>query len=91
MHELRGSHVARAILEYLCKHPQAQDTLPGIAQWWLDEEKIKTRTVTIREALHELVAGGFVLAQRGKDSQVHYRINKQRLNEIEALLEQKLG
>jgi hypothetical protein len=88
MHELRRSHVARAILDYLCKHPDAQDTVSGIAQWWLAEEKMKTRTVTIEEALNELIASGFVLTRRGKDSQIHYRINEQRLNDIEMLLKQ---
>ena len=88
MHELSRSHVARAILDYLCKHPDAQDTLSGIAQWWLAEEKMKTRTVTIEEALNELIVGGFVLTRRGKDSQIRYRINEQRLNDIEVLLKQ---
>ena len=88
MHELRRSHTARAILDYLRKHPDAQDTLSGIAQWWLAEEKMKKRTVTITEALNELIVGGFVLTRRGKDSQIHYRLNERRLNDIEVLLKQ---
>ena len=88
MHELSRSRVARAILDYLCKHPDAQDTLSGIAQWWLAEEKRRTRTVAIEEALNELIVGGFVVTRRGKDSQIHYRINEQRLNDIEVLLKQ---
>jgi len=91
MYELRRSHVARAILGYLCKHPDAQDTIAGIAQWWLAEQKMKTRTVTIKEALAVLIVRGFVLTRKGTDSQIHYRINELRLKEIEVLLKQRLG
>jgi hypothetical protein len=88
MHEQTRSQVARAILDYFHKHPDAQDTLSGIAQWWLTDEKVKARKVTIQAALDELIARGFVLAHKGKDSQIRYRMNEQRLNDIEALLDQ---
>ncbi len=88
MYEVRRSLVARAILEYACKNPDAQDTISGIAEWWLTEEKIKARVATIKGALNDLVAKGLILRHRGKDSQVHYRINARRLKEIEAVLRQ---
>jgi predicted nuclease with TOPRIM domain len=88
MYGLTRSQVARAILDYLYLHPDAQDTLAGIAQWWLADDKLKTRTVTIKEALDELIEKGFVLAQEGKDLQIRYRMNEQRLKDIEALLTQ---
>ncbi len=87
MHGLTRSQVARAILDYLHQHPDAQDTLAGIAEWWLAAE-VKTRTVTIKEALDELIEKGFVLAQKGKDLQIRYRMNEQRLDDIEQLLKQ---
>jgi len=31
------------ILEYLRKHPEASDTLEGIAEWWLLNQRIPTR------------------------------------------------
>lgn len=88
MHGLTRSQVARAILDYLHQHPDAQDTLGGIAEWWLADDKVKTRTVTIKEALDELIENGFVFAQKGKDLQIRYRMNEQRLNDIETLLKQ---
>lgn len=88
MHGLTRSQVARAILEYLHQHPDAQDTLGGIAEWWLADDKVKTRTVTIKEALDELIEKGFVLAQKGKDLQIRYRMNEQRVRDIEAVLKQ---
>lgn len=32
--------IARRIMNYLRKHPDARDTLEGIAKWWLGFEKI---------------------------------------------------
>jgi hypothetical protein len=89
MHGETRSQVARAIMDYFCKHPDAQDTLSGIAEWWLADEKVKTRTATIKEELDKLIAEGFVLAHKGTDSQIRYRVNEQRLKDIEALLDQK--
>ena len=88
MHVLTRSQAARAILDYLYRHPDAQDTLAGISEWWLADDKVKTRTLTIKEALDELIEKKFVLAQKGKDLQIHYRMNDQRLKDIEALLKQ---
>jgi hypothetical protein len=77
MYETRRSRVEKAILEYLRKHPAAQDTLDGIAEWWLPEENVKTRTATVEAALSQLVAKGLVNARRGTDSKIHYRIEDQ--------------
>jgi Fe2+ or Zn2+ uptake regulation protein len=82
----KRSETAQAILEYLHEHPDAQDTLAGIAEWWLPEEKTKARLAIVKAALHQLAAEGLVLERRSKDSQTHYRINGQRLQEIEKLV-----
>lgn len=86
MNEMRRSHIAQAILDYLLEHPDAQDTLAGIAEWWLPEEKKVTRSAIVKEALDHLVAKALVLERKGKDLQIHYRINSQRLKEIERLV-----
>ncbi len=89
MYERRRSHVARAILDYLRKHPDAQDTLAGITQWWLPDQRIKTRTAIVKQALTDLVGRGFVLVRKRTDAQLHYRINGHRLKEIESFLRRK--
>jgi hypothetical protein len=86
MYEVKRSIVARAILDYLRKHPDAQDTVDGITEWWLPEEKIKSGAAIVREALNGLVEEGLVLERKGKDSQIHYRINRRKAKEIAALL-----
>lgn len=35
---LERDPVALAIVGYLSRHPQAMDTAPGIAQWWIRRE-----------------------------------------------------
>ena len=83
MDEDKRSNIARAILEYLLEHPDAQDTLAGIAEWWLPDEKTKTRLAIVKDALDQLAGEGLVLERQGKDSQTHYRINGQRLQQIQ--------
>lgn len=88
MREIRRSQIARAILEYVRQNPEAQDTLAGITQWWLPEE-MRTRRALVRDALRDLVANGLILEHKGKDAQVHYRINGSKLKEIEEYLRDK--
>jgi hypothetical protein len=89
MAEPRQQHVAQAVLAYLIDHPHAHDTLAGIAEWWLLEQQIKTQTAVIKEALADLVSEGLLLELKGKDSQIHYRINNQKSEEVHRWLKQK--
>jgi Fe2+ or Zn2+ uptake regulation protein len=79
----RPSRVAQAILDYLRKHPDAQDTLAGIAEWWLPQDDINNRTATVKEALDELAAAGLISEHEGKDAQISYRITKQGLQDLD--------
>jgi len=84
MSKERRAQVSRAILNYLLEHPDAQDTLMGIAEWWLLDEKTKAGLAIVKDALDQLVANGFVIERQAPDLQTHYyRINRRRLKEIE--------
>lgn len=74
MHEAILSETAQAILDYLRRNPEAQDTLEGISLWWLPEQHHRTRVATIKEALQELIDAEFISEHRGKDAQISYRI-----------------
>ena len=65
--------VAGEILSYLGKHPQASDTLEGIVEWWLLQQKIEYQTKVVRDALAELIKRGFLVKEVTKDSRVRYR------------------
>lgn len=89
MSEAGRSHLARAILEYLWKHPDAQDTVAGISQWWLSEESLSSPDTIIKDALADLVAAGLILEREGKDSQIHYSINRRTLQRVRAFLKRE--
>lgn len=74
------------ILAYLVEHPEAQDTLDGIVEWWLLERTIKFKATQIRKSITELVAKGLVIEHRGRDSQIRYRINQNKFEEIQRLI-----
>lgn len=64
---------ARRILEYLAAHRNSQDTVEGIAEWWmLDRDLVRTLGET-RQALAELVELGLVEAV-GHGQSVRYRL-----------------
>jgi hypothetical protein len=76
--EIRRSRIARAILKYLCCHPAAQDTLPGIVDWWLPQQQIRSNPAMVQRTIDELAARGFVLQHRAIDARIHYRLNRRK-------------
>jgi Fe2+ or Zn2+ uptake regulation protein len=85
------SEFTHEILEYWVDHPDAQDTLNGIVQWWLLDRRIRYQREQVREALAELVRQELVVEVRSPDSQSRYRINQSKLKEIEAWIRSKTG
>jgi len=83
------SEITREILAYLLEHPDAQDTIDGIVEWWLLKQKIKYQTKMVREALEELINKGFILEKKKGDSQVHYEINQSKHEGIRILLNKR--
>lgn len=81
------SQIAYKILAYLAEHPEAQDTLEGIVEWWLLEQQIKHQTAKVKKVLTELVAEGLILERKG-DLRTYYRINRRKYKKIRALLKQ---
>jgi hypothetical protein len=78
--------VARDILTYLLSHADAEDTIDGIVDWWLLEEKIRHRKNEVQGVLDDLVAKTLITTRESKDSRVRYRINNRKMNEIRDLL-----
>ncbi|HJV48065.1 MAG TPA: hypothetical protein VJ549_02200 [Geothrix sp.] len=50
------SELCRGILDYLRAHPEAADSLEGIASWWLPASGYSAPTEAVQEALALLVA-----------------------------------
>jgi hypothetical protein len=80
------SEIAYHILAYLHANPDAQDTLEGIVEWWLLEQKIRRQTESVKRALADLTERGLIVSKLGTDSRVHYSIERRKQEEIESLL-----
>ena len=52
--------IARDILAYLHSHPQASDTLAGIAQWWLMRQRVSESTQVVQRVLERLRDQGLI-------------------------------
>lgn len=81
----RASRIAAEVASYLLEHPDAQDTLEGITDWWLMERRIREQSALVKAAIAELVSRGLVLEERREGLEPRYRINRERYGEIVAL------
>ena len=45
------SEIAKEIMDYLTKNPDAADTLEAVTEWWLLEQKIEYESTKVKEAL----------------------------------------
>lgn len=78
--------LANQLLVYLTDNPDAQDTLEGIIEWWLVQQRIEYEMGRVKDALSWLVSSGFVIESKARDTRVFYRVNKGKIEEIEKLI-----
>lgn len=80
------SQIARAILAYLADHPDAQDTLEGIAQSWLHDQGKKYKPTMVQEVVKDLVLEGTILETKIPGSQTLYRFNLAKRNRMKEMM-----
>lgn len=83
-HDIRHlglSGVARDILAYLEKNADARDTLEGVAEWWLLDQKVDRELERVEAALEKLVEADLVEARRTADGRLHYLAKKGRTSD----------
>jgi Fe2+ or Zn2+ uptake regulation protein len=73
------------ILAYLLANPDAGDTLEGIVEWWLLNQRIGFEIQTVSQAVAKLVADGLIVEQKISNSRVIYRANRTSGN-VQAIL-----
>jgi len=83
------SKIAREILTYLRKHPEAQDTLAGIMRGWLHEQGSTYTPAMVQEVVKDLVLEGTILESRITGSDTIYRLNLARQNRLRELAKKK--
>ena len=71
------------ILAHLVAHPDSEETLEGIAEWWLLERSIERRLEEVRTALEGLVAEGLLERRSRAGSTPRYRIRDEAKSEVE--------
>lgn len=68
--------IEHAVLAYLHQHPQAADTLRGIVNWWLPQQRYESNRQRIEQVLARLVEQGLVRRDTLPDGEVLYTLNK---------------
>jgi hypothetical protein len=72
-----------AVKQYLAEHPEAMDTIEGIAEWWLMRQQIRIEMEALISALNRLTDDG-VLERIDSGGEARYRLKKNRLGDLEA-------
>ena len=67
----REEKMADAILRYLAEHPQASDTLDGIAEWWIMRQQVRVDLNMLKKVLRQMTEGG-VLEEIGEGDNRRY-------------------
>jgi hypothetical protein len=65
--------LAGLVLGYLRDHPDAADTLQGVAEWWIPRQQIRVDVMNLQRALRLLVVRGLV-QEVGKAEDLTYRL-----------------
>jgi type II secretory pathway component PulJ len=69
------AELAKAILDYLADHPDAQDTAEGIASFWVMRQKVKDEVNDVAKVLRRLTRNGR-LERLKRGNNVLYRLKK---------------
>jgi hypothetical protein len=77
-----GRPLADEVLVYLIRHPQAQDTVEGIAEWWLLEQRIRDAVADVEVTLRELVDRDFLVVHHCLEGRTYYGLNRDKEREI---------
>ena len=78
---------ARAILRYFLSHPNAVESLEGIARWRLLEEAIQRKILETEAALNWLVERGFLTESQPPHSTRLFSLNPESREQAEALVQ----
>jgi hypothetical protein len=78
--------MAREILSYFVRNPQATDSLEGVARWRLMDEVIRRKLDETATALEWLVAKGYLTSAISPGGTATFRLNAERVQECRRFL-----
>jgi hypothetical protein len=61
-------------MRYLDEHPQAMDTVQGIAEWWVASQQVKVEVESLVKVLQRLVDEGLIERVNSANGPL-YRLN----------------
>jgi hypothetical protein len=76
---------APEILDYLVRHPEAQDTIDGILHWWVLDACIQKWAPKIAETVAQLVEQGFIEQKQSADGKIFYCVSPRYLASLQQL------
>lgn len=85
VHKTKHQEIARDILRYLEEHPEAKDTLGGIADWWLPGGSDRL-IGDVERAVSLLLSQGLILETRRRGLPPYYRLNPEQNETISETL-----
>lgn len=59
---LDNDELRTAVLAYVAEHPDAMDTLDGIAEWWIARRQIRVDVDRLALVLESMIRGGLLVA-----------------------------
>ena len=74
-------------LRYFLDHPEAIDSVEGIAKWRLMEEALRRRVAEIQEALDWLTTEGYLTSTTRPGTDTLFRLNPERLRAAQEFVE----
>jgi len=83
------TQIARELLAYLRKHPDARDTLDGVLQGWLPGRENQYDPTTVHEVLKDLVLEGTIMESKIPGTSPVYKFNLAKRNKLQELLKKK--
>ena len=81
--------MARAILDYFLRHPEAADSLTGVARWRLLEEAVQRSVATTETALRWLLEQGYLRQRQIAGGERIFQLNPEKRDDAELFLEVK--
>ena len=81
--------VAREILDYFLRHPEAADSLTGVARWRLLEQAVERSVATTETALQWLLEQGYLRQRQIAGGERIFQLNPEKRRDAELFLELK--
>ena len=74
---LSDAELEDAVLQYVAEHPQAMDTLVGIAEWWIMRRQVRVDMEALQRVLERLIQKGLLeKSESGEQTRYHLKLTR---------------